>query len=671
MNRTVRIVVSSIKVVLVIAILLSTASAQEETSSFHRSQVGAGELLHRCENSEVPLPVMEIDIQLDVIGPLISGSVCQRFHNPTDEVIEAIYLLPLPENAAVHTMEMCIGDRRIISVVQEKAEARRTYEHARESGRRAALSEGERANLFTTSVANILPGEEITIELTWLGEATFSDGVFSLAFPLTMTPRYIPPRQIAHEEATRISPPFVPEGAPAYPTANITIHLEPGMPVEVIESLSHDMDVTQEGDRWTVTPRGGTVPADRDVLLSWRPVTGRGPWTATFVEDREDGRYVLLMVVPDAADTSPAVSTETLFVLDVSGSMQGPSIAMARQALIEAVDKLTPDDRFNLMAFNSDSRLFRNGFLDGTHEWKGVARQWIAGLDADGGTNLHPAILRAATQFLIAESDTGRGRRIVLITDAAIGNEAQLLTEVAGGLGDVSLHVVGVGSAPNRYLVEQMASLGGGLSGFVAAGNDAGSQMSTFLTRINRPSLIGPSLEWKNAPPIESHPERLTALFPGELLLWSGRFQPESEIVGRFLAQAGEQTLSQHLSPSTTSEHKGIATRWAREKITALMAEHYRGQPEAQLEILSTAIRFGLITPFTSRVAVEYEVVTDEAGRTHRLANGLPSGSRLMAALPSGGERERRDVMVGVMLLLTGLVMAGVQRRRLKSEGSS
>jgi hypothetical protein len=195
--------------------------------------------------------------------------------------------------------------------------------------------------------------------------------------------------------------------------------------------------------------------------------------------------------------------------------------------------------------------------------------------------------------------------------------------------------------------------------------------MSTFLTRINRPSLIGPSLEWKNAPPIESHPERLTALFPGELLLWSGRFQPESEIVGRFLAQAGEQTLSQHLSPSTTSEHKGIATRWAREKITALMAEHYRGQPEAQLEILSTAIRFGLITPFTSRVAVEYEVVTDEAGRTHRLANGLPSGSRLMAALPSGGERERRDVMVGVMLLLTGLVMAGVQRRRLKSEGSS
>ncbi len=670
MNRTVRIAVSSCQTVLIIAILLSSAIAQEELSSFARNTIGAGELLYRCENSEVPLPVMDIDIQLNVVGPLISGSVRQRFRNPTDEVIEAVYLLPLPENAAVHTMEMCIGDRRIVSIVQEKAEARRTYEQARESGRRAALSAGERANLFTTSVANILPGEEITVELTWLGEAVFSDGVFSLAFPLTMTPRYIPPSQIPRADAALISPPFAPTDAPTYPTATIIINLDPGLPIEHIESLSHDMEITQNGDHWTVSPRGGAVQADRDILLSWSPVTGHGPWTSTFIEDREDGRYVLLMVVPDAADTSPVVPTETLFVLDVSGSMQGPSIAMARQALVEAVDNLASDDRFNLMAFNSDSRLFRHGFLDATQQWKGLARQWIAGLNADGGTNLHPAILRAATQFLIAEAETGRDRRIVLITDAAIGNEAQLLTEVAGGLGDVSLHVVGVGSAPNRYLVEQLASLGGGLSGFVAAGANAGIQMSTFLTRINRPCLIGPSLEWENATPIESHPERLASLFPGELLLWSGRFQPGAEVKGRFLAQAGTRTMNQQLMPATTNDHEGIAVRWARQKITDLMAEHFRGQPEAQPGILATALRFGLITPFTSRVAVEYEVVTDEAGRTHRLANGLPSGSRLLAALPSGGERERRDVMIGALFLLTGLVLAGVQRRRVNQGGS-
>lgn len=666
MNRLILIGISVFKVALVIAILTSTAHAEE----FTRNKIGAGELLWRCENSEVPLPVMAIDVQLDVVGPLISGTVRQRFHNPTDEVIEAVYLLPLPENAAVHTMEMCIGNRRIVSIVQEKVEARRTYEKARKSGRRAALSEGERANLFTTSVANILPGDEVTVELTWLGEASFSSGEFGLAFPLTMTPRYIPPLQSGSDDADRVSPPFVPEGAPTYPTATVTINLDPGMPIDHIQSLSHTMKITQAGDQWTVTPRGGAVPADRDVLLSWRPVTGQGPWTTTFIEDREDGRYVLLMVVPDAAGSSPAIPTETLFVLDTSGSMEGPSIAMARQALIEAVDNLGPDDRFNLMEFNSYSHMFRSGFVDATDQRKGMARQWIARLNAEGGTQLHPAILSAATQFLKSESDPARDRRIVLITDASIGNEAQLLTEVAGGLGAVSLHVVGVGSAPNRYLVEQMASLGGGLSGFVAAGSSAEAQMSKFLTRINRPCLIGPNLEWEEDTPIESHPARLTALFPGELLLWSGRFQPGAEIDGRFVARAGDQIIDQRLAPSETNNHEGIAVRWARNRITTLMSEHYKGYPDAQPQILATALQFGLVTPFTSLVAVEYEVVTDDVGSTHRLANGLPSGSRLLAALPTGGERERHDVLVGVMLLLSGLVLIAAHRRFINSEAS-
>jgi len=636
--------------------------------------VGCGELLWRSPDGLVPLPAVRTDVTLEVNGPLIAGTVSQLFTNSTDQVIEAIYVFPLPENAAVHAMEIIVGERRIVSVVQEKAQARRTYAAARARGRRAALVESERPNLFTTSVANICPGDRITVELRYLDQVDFVDGEFSLAFPLTFTPRYIPPTMkstyTGATSAARVTPPFVGEGDRRFPTATVRVELNPGVALADVCSDSHNLDLDRDGDLWLASPAGGTIPADRDFLLAWRPSGADVPETALFVEDRPDGRYALLMIVPAAGVVPPrwraAIPTETMFLVDVSGSMQGESIVQARTALLRALDRLGPEDRFNIMTFNTVSRIFRRGFQTADPGILADARAWVRRLDANGGTELHPALLRAMSRFLGGDRGDGYSRRIILITDAAIGNEDQLLREATTDLGPLRLHVVGIGSAPNRYLVRRLAAYGGGLSAFVTSAAGAENGIDVFLERISRPQLADPRLVWRDDEPLESYPARLPEQHAGELVLWSGRFSPGSDLRGAFTATLADEALSTPLDGAQTGGAcDGVAVRWARMKIAGLMADFHRGadRDDVRAQVVETGLAFGLVTAYTSRVAVEEAVSADAPVHPCRLPNGLPLGSEFMPSLPNTGTSRPLLRLLGALALLIGTVGIAVARQ--------
>ncbi|MBU0743065.1 VWA domain-containing protein, partial [bacterium] len=636
--------------------------------------VGCGELLWRRADGLVPLPAVRTDVALEVNGPLIAGTVSQLFTNPTDQVIEAIYVFPLPENAAVHAMEIIVGERRIVSVVQEREQARRTYVTARASGRRAALVEGERPNLFTTSVANICPGDRITVELRYLDRADFDGGEFGLAFPLTFTPRYIPPAMACTEEgalsAARVSPTFAGEGDRRFPVATVRVELNPGVALADVRSDSHDLDLDRDGDLWLASPAGGTIPADRDFLLAWRPSVADVPATALFVEDRPDGRYALLMVVPAAEIVPPRrrepIPTETLFLVDVSGSMQGESIVQARTALLRALDRLGPQDRFNILAFANDSRIFRRDFQAATPSGLADARAWVRMLDANGGTELHPALLRATSRFSGGDDDDGYSRRIILITDAAIGNEAQLLREATVDMGPVRLHVVGIGSAPNRYLVRRLAEYGGGLSAFVNSAAGAGNGIDAFLERISRPQLADPRLAWRGDGPAESYPERLPEVYAGELVLWSGRFPPGADLRGAFTAALAGEGLSYPLGEAETGGAcDGVAVRWARLKVAGLMADFHRGADRdgVRAQVVETGLAFGLVTAYTSRMAVEEAVSADAPARPCRLSGGLPHGTEFASSLPATGTSEPLLRLLGALGLLIGSAGVAMARR--------
>jgi len=479
-------------------------------------------------------------------------------------------------------------------------------------------------------------------------------------------------------DARLLSPPFVRGDDPDFPQASIDVRLNPGVELADLLSTSHDLTVHRNGPLWLAGPRTRTVPADRDFRLRWRPVEAAMARPALFVEDRPEGRYALLMIVPGNSATGDAMAadvmsgdlatpaTETLFVVDVSGSMDGPSLLQAQDALTTALGEIEPGDRFNILAFNNKSWFWSAEFQSVSPATLAAARHWVRGLRADGGTALHPALLQAQMAFrgsVAAE----RARRIILLTDASVGNEDQLLRETIARLGDLRLHVVGIGMAPNRYLVRRLAGEGGGLSLFVSGhGGDAGRLLS-FLKQIARPQLVDPHLDWTGNPAVEGYPSRLAAPFAGELTLWSGRFPVGTDLEGYLRARWRGQELALPLDTADTAVAAGVAVRWANLLVDDLLAA-YDGCRDAddrtllRREVVETGVAFGLVTRFTSRVAVEEIVSAEGPAATHRLANGLPAGSTLLGELPRGATLAPLWRALGLVLLLTGL--AGWLARR-------
>jgi Ca-activated chloride channel family protein len=429
------------------------------------AKVRGGELLWRTERGLLPLPALRTEVSVDVRGILLHASVEQRFHNGSREPIEALYVFPLPERAAVHSMEFRVGARRIVAVVQERERAK-THEKARSSGRKAALVEPERPNLFTTSVANIGAGESVSVLFEYVEEVEYDNGSFRFVLPLTLIPRYVPGAILEIDTSTmrtavvsamapdadRVTPAFV-EAHTQAPAAWFRIRIDAGVPLARVACTSHDVASWEEGATVALSPRAQKIRADRDVVVEWTPDVDAMPEGGLLVERAADVDYALLLLMPPRRGGALRHPTETMFVIDVSGSMGGASIRHGRSALAAAIDRLAPDDRFNILCFNESSFLFNPDFVRAEDEARARARAWVQSLQAGGGTQIHAALLRAIGAF---GPPAGALQRILFLTDGAVAKEAQLLRRIHRRLGSVRLHCVGIGPAPNRYLLRDM-----------------------------------------------------------------------------------------------------------------------------------------------------------------------------------------------------------------------
>jgi Ca-activated chloride channel family protein len=647
------------------------------------SAVGAGKLLWKSPRGSVPLPLLDLRVDMEVTGMMVRGTVRQSFHNPTTETLEAVYVFPLPGDAAVHHMEMRIGERRIVSVIREREEARETYEAAKAEGRKAALVEQDRPNLFTASAANINPDETVEVILEYLQELDYVDGEFRLVVPLTYTPRWFPasPGDASPEPGDETPAaagsgidgiaraPFVPSGSARAPRAQIVTRIRPGLPVEGedLTFASHPVFTWWDGDALVVEPRDGTLPADRDYRLTWKPLLGLEPQTAAFVEERADGRYALIMIVPPLEEQGAGwgLPTETLFILDVSGSMQGASIRQAREALVAALERLRPEDRFDILTFSDRLEEYAGRFLPGDPREIAAAQTWAAEIDADGGTRIDLAVDRGLA--VMGGGSDDRVSRIVFLTDGAVGNEDAILASVREKVGAVRLHTLGIGSAPNRYLLRKMAAAGRGLCEFIDEGGDADNRIDRFFTRLDRPVLAAPRLEWSDGAAVEMFPERLPDLHAGEPLYVSARIPSGGPIehlalTGRILD--GPARFDMEVAGGA-SKGSGLATRWARAKVAALMDRLREGADAGDVRraVIAVAVEFHLVTRYTSLVAVEEFPTAAGRGRQARVPNGLPSGSHLLGVLPRGGTLDPLWLAIGVLLAAGGTVLLVAARR--------
>ncbi|MCB1706567.1 MAG: marine proteobacterial sortase target protein [Halioglobus sp.] len=636
-------------------LLLSAGTAAAAAAASHEETgpngVGSGHLLLQDDTTGrfIPALVHHSKVHFDINGMIAIVQVEQTFRNVTDRYLEGVYVFPLPGDAAVRAMELQLGERRIVGVIEERAQARKIYEAAKTAGNKAGLVEQQRPNLFTNRVANIAPGEEVTVQLEYVQAVSYEAEVFSLRFPMTITPRYIPGTPVVDDvaleagaaplrvnsalgwatptdrvpDADAISP-FLHPAPGSDPTPlnpiEITAELDMGMPLARVDSAYHDIALSRRAGVYSLALVNGVSEMDRDFVLSWQPVGGSAPQAAVFTEKVGDDYYALLMVVPPTAQRrAVTIPREIVFVVDTSGSMGGVAIEQARASVASALGQLRPQDYFNIIEFNSSHRALYAGPVPATADNVRRAQALVQSLIASGGTEMLPA-LRAALSQAGDGREVERLRQVIFITDGAVGNEEELLEELSSRLGDSRLFTVGIGSAPNAWFMRKAAEFGRGTHTPIGALDEVGSGMAALFEQLSRPAAVDFAIDWGGS--VDAWPQRVPDLYQGQVLSVAANFGPALPtgtitVSGRVNGRPWQQQLQlmNELQLENAGAHAGVASIWARRKIAGLLDQKRAGRDEAAVRaaVLPLALAHRLLSPYTSFVAVE-EIVSRPAG---------------------------------------------------------
>ena len=590
------------------------------------NDVSEGTLLFKTNQQGrfTPAPVVKTDVQISVTGIIARTTVKQEFRNPSrkkGDWLEGVYVFPLPETAAVDHLRMHVGERIIEGLIKERSQAAKIYDQAKKEGKRTSLVEQERPNIFTTSVANIGPGEHIIVEIEYQETIRYDSGQFQLRFPMAVGRRYIPGTPVIIEQqlpkgtgtildtdrvadASRITPPVHPAARGSINPLSLSLTLKPGFPVSKVESPHHPIVVIPEGDGgYQVSLKEDAVPADRDFQLVWSPAPRTEPLATIFTEQKNGETYALLMLAPPTQhdDKAAGIPRDLTFIIDTSGSMAGPSIEQAKASLAAALTRLTARDRFNIIQFNNTVRSLFPTLEPVTTASMRKAIRYTEQLTADGGTE----IVSALRQALKSPLDKTRIQQMVLLTDGQVGNEEELFELLHLRLGTRRLFTIGIGSTPNSHLMRKTAALGHGTFTYIANVREVKDKLDVLFKKLERPVLkdIAFDSSWSG---VEQYPPQIADLYEGEPLvvaLKAGSFPPQAMLK----ASAGGQPWSLPVSFKAASSREGLSVYWAREKISALMDETYQGGVEDAVRkaVLDVALAHHLVSKYTSLVAVD------------------------------------------------------------------
>ena len=644
----------------ILALLLFLASLGGEAIANEPTPHGLL-LRARGDGAAQPAPLLETEVEIRVTGHVARAKVTQRFLNPHRDWYEGVYVFPLPENAAVDRLRIKIGERVVEGEVQEKAQARQTYAEAKSEGRRAALLEQERPNIFTSSVANIAPGEEVRVEIEYQQTLRYDQGRYSLRFPMVVGPRYLP-ASMDPVDAARISPAVLrpDESAQIHNPVRLRVEVQAGVPLAELRSPSHAIDIESCGGAPCRAVLRGPVPADKDFVLDWGLAPGPAPAAAVITEQKNGRHYGLVMVVPPALERhARAIPREAIFVIDTSGSMQGTSIAQAQEALELAIRRLAAGDRFNVIEFNSYAQRLYADARPATPDNVERAVRWVRGLRAQGGTEM----ARALDLALDGRDTPGRIRQIVFLTDGAVGNEDYLLAMIRERLGDSRLFTVGIGSAPNSHFMTKAAQFGAGTFTYIGRIDEVKEKMDALFAKLESPMLKGVRIDWGDAEGVEAWPRQVPDLYSGEpvLVLFSAaRLGRELTVSGL----AGDQPWQARVPVAAAQGENALSVLWARERIGALMDQLRGGAPEAEVRdaVLKLALEHQLVSRYTSLVAVDRTPArsAEAALKAASLATNLPEGwvyEGVFGELPRGATGMRFDLLAGALLLLLAALL--------------
>jgi len=661
-----------------------------------------GGLFVKTQNTarEQVFPLKQTEVKAKIAGNISRVEVVQKFENPFPESLEAVYVFPLPDEAAVDDMEIKIGDRTIKADIKLREEALEIYEQARQQGRTAGLLEQERSNIFTQSLANIKPGEKIEVTIRYTESLKFADGDYEFVFPMVVGPRYIsgnltpptPPNSTGGDssesreaiegnntlfpslarggqggvntDADRINPPVLPPGTISGHNISVSVEIDAGVAIGDVRSTSHQITTDRSGNIVRVQLANSDTIPNKDLILRYRVAGENTRATILTQSDKRGGHFATYLIPALNYKTNEIVPKDVVFLMDTSGSQQGEPLAKSQELMRRFIQGLNPNDTFTIIDFANTAKALSTTPLANTAENRQRAINYIDKLQANGGTELLNGI-QAVMNFPAAAR--GRLRSIVLITDGYIGNENEVLALVQRSLKPGNrLYSFGVGSSVNRFLLNRLAEVGRGTSQVIRQDEPSASAAEKFFRQINSPVLTNIQISWEGmGEKPEIYPIAAPDLFAsGPLVLFGkktdrapGQLRIRGTLAGGTayeqilpvnFAQSGSSRQRESTSVSATATDFGnpaVAQLWGRSRIKDLMNQMFGGETKSLVEaVTNTALTYRLLSEYTAFVAVSEEVRVEPDGsrRIVQVPVELPQGVRYEGIFESEGAEATR-----------------------------
>ncbi len=671
-NSTLKWIMLITCAVILSVLYIQTSYAIEPAKKFHLNDIGSGQLLFKPSNGHAssrnnfqPAILLNSAASFEINGLIATVTLTQSFINQSDNVVNGLYAFPLPENSAVNHLHIQVADRIIEGKIMEKMQAKKVFQQAKRSGRKASLIEQHRPNLFTNQIANIAAHEQVTVTIKYFQHVDFIDGNFQVRFPMKITPKYqakaiinatvhdqkfnkqtLEEQPSSHQKnniaqvmakkhnamENTIDSIFTTKSTKPNLKIQLGIKLNAGVELNNITSPSHSILVKSfktktmhhspfpAQQKLEINVGNGQVAMDRDFILQWQPSRSSEPRLSIFKEELAGEFYSLAMILPPTIKTDsnmrltendlPSFSRDITFIIDTSGSMQGQSIKQAKQSLLFALQTLSEADSFNIIAFESSYHQAFQSTVMATKENLSRAKAFISKLNADGGTEMYKPLAAALAMPATVKQKTTAIKQVIFITDGAVSNELALFQLIHNTPDIPRLFTVGIGSAPNGYFMRKAAQFGRGSYTYIGKVDEVKTRMSALLDKISRPALRNINLQFQplHLGSIEQYPKKIPDLYYGEPLLITFKTAQMPTSLQVF-AEQSTHNWHQETNLTQQQESKGITPIWARAKIEDLLDGLVTGKDPSTVknEVLATSLLHQVMSPYSSFIAVEQE----------------------------------------------------------------
>lgn len=614
------------------------------------------------------LPLKDTKVNIAVSGVIADVQVLQTYRNEGGRPINATYVFPASTRAAVYAMRMRIGDQVIVAKIKEKQVAKQEFDKAKKEGKSASLLEQERPNVFTMNLANVMPGEQVEIELRYTELLVPTDGTYEVVFPTVVGPRYSSPKDTTAKADSTVPTPYLHQGEKPTSALHISARIAAGVPIYDLSSPSHQITPQWDGPSTAQMTMDDADPfqGNRDFILHYR-LAGDQIHSGLLLFQGQDENFFLYMAQPPmrvAADDMPA--REYIFVVDVSGSMEGFPLNTSKKLLKDLIGQLKPSDLFNVVLFAGDSTVLSPTSLPANEESIAKAIDLLEKQRGAGGTELLPAIKQAMS----IQRTPNVSRSVVLVTDGYVSGEQGVFDYIRENLDNTNVFAFGIGTSVNRYLIEGVAHAGMGEPFIVTKEEEATKTAARFREYIEAPVLTDIHVNSPGFETYDVHPAHLPDLFAQRPVIvfgkWRGPLSGGFELVGKM----GRGEFVTRLDVSTVqpdNANSALRYLWARSRIAELSDYGSREVDEARVkEITALGLKYNLLTQYTSFIAVR-EVVTNPDGTAKDVNQPLPMPLGV-SDLAVGDDTESGDEPGLIWLIAAALMIATfmfMRRRKL------